>query len=67
MAIEITAAGIDEAKVRPTFRPRYTLAAVKIVVMSAPRIRPRMVSSFGFVVIATARVQVAVETREIAA
>ena len=36
IAIEMTAAGIDEAKVRPTFRPRYTLAAVKTVVMSAP-------------------------------
>src|SRR5438093_3083972 len=49
MAIEITAAGIDEAKVRPTLRPRYTLAAVKTVVMSAPRIRPRIVSSLGLV------------------
>src|SRR6476469_10306662 len=48
IAIEITAAGIDEAKVSPTLSPRYTLAAVKTVVMSAPRIRPRMVSSFGF-------------------
>src|SRR5262245_36408531 len=47
-AIEITAAGIDDAKVRPTLRPRYTLAAVKTVVISAPRIRPRTVSSFGF-------------------
>src|SRR5207302_4994198 len=39
MAIDITAAGIDEAKVSPTLRPRYTFAAVKTVVMSAPRIR----------------------------
>src|SRR5262245_32284309 len=45
IAIEITAAGIDDAKVRPTLRPRYTLAAVKTVVISEPRIRPRMVSS----------------------
>src|SRR5215211_7330590 len=41
IAIEITAAGIDEAKVRPTRRPRYTFAAVKIVVRRAPRIRAR--------------------------
>src|SRR3954469_9897179 len=48
IAIEITAAGIDEANVSPTLRPRYTFAAVKTVVMSAPRIRPRSVSSLGF-------------------
>ena len=42
IAIEMTAAGIDEAKVRPTFRPRYTLAAVKTVVMSAPRTSPEL-------------------------
>src|SRR6476620_12790857 len=46
IAIEITAAGIDEANVSPTLRPRYTLAAVKTVVMSDPRIKPRIVSSF---------------------
>src|SRR5271165_4726303 len=44
-AIEITAAGIDEAKVRPTFNPRYTLAAVNTSVMAAPRTMPRQVSS----------------------
>src|SRR5215467_5398705 len=48
-AIEITAAGIDDAKVRPTLRPRYTFAAVNTVVINAPRIRPRIVSSFGFI------------------
>src|SRR6202022_2195309 len=47
IAIEITAAGIDEAKVRPTLRPRYTLAAVKTVVMRAPRISPRVGGSLG--------------------
>src|SRR5574342_1038769 len=35
-AMEITAAGIEEAKVRPTLRPRETLAAVKRVVIGAP-------------------------------
>src|SRR6185295_7842220 len=50
MAIEITAAGIDDAKVRPTLSPRYTFAAVKMVVMSAPRIRARIVSSLGFII-----------------
>src|SRR5215208_2562143 len=48
MAMEITAAGIDDPKVRPTLSPRYTFAAVKMVVMSAPRTRPRAVSSLGF-------------------
>src|SRR6185437_12075534 len=33
-AIEITAAGIEEAKVSPTLRPRYTLAAVNSSVMA---------------------------------
>src|SRR5262245_21810783 len=47
IAIEITAAGIDDANVSPTLRPRYTFAAVNTVVSKAPRIRPRMVSSFG--------------------
>src|SRR6266545_1457627 len=32
MAIEMTAAGIDEANVSPTLRPRYTLAAVNTTV-----------------------------------
>src|SRR5688572_18512022 len=49
IAIEITAAGIEEAKVSPTRRPRYTFAAVKTNVRSAPRIRPRIVSSFGLI------------------
>ena len=44
-AIEMTAAGMDDAKVRPTFRPRYTLEAVNATVISAPRIMPRSVSS----------------------
>src|SRR4051812_31229935 len=48
IAIEITAAGIDDANVSPTLSPRYTLAAVNTVVIKAPRMRPRMVSSFGF-------------------
>src|SRR5690349_24258242 len=47
IAIDITAAGIDDAKVRPTLRPRYTLAAVKTTHRSDPRIRPRRVSSRG--------------------
>ena len=44
-AIEITAAGIAEEKVKPTFSPRYTLEAVKTTVMSAPSSIPRRVSS----------------------
>ena len=44
-AIEITAAGIADENVRPTFRPRYTFEAVKITVMTAPRIMPRSVNS----------------------
>ena len=51
MAIEMTAAGIDEANVSPTLSPRYTFAAVKRVVMSAPSTRPRSVSSLGFTVV----------------
>src|SRR5687767_11460966 len=47
MAIEITAAGIDEANVSPTLRPRYTLAAVNTTVRSEPSTSPRRVSSFG--------------------
>ncbi len=45
MAIEITAAGIDVAKVRPAFRPKNTLAAVNTSVITMPMIRPRRVSS----------------------
>lgn len=45
--MDMTDAGIDEAKVRPTFRPRYIFAAVKTIVMSAPRITPRNVNSTG--------------------
>ena len=44
-AIEMTAAGMEEANVIPTFSPRYTLAAVNIVVIAAPSTRPRTVSS----------------------
>src|SRR6185503_4478265 len=44
-AIEITAAGIEVAKVRPTRRPRYTLAAVNTSVINTPRITPLSVSS----------------------
>src|SRR5688500_3305998 len=44
-AIEITAAGIDVAKVMPTFRPRYTLAAVNSSVITPPSRMPRSVSS----------------------
>src|SRR5262245_51670379 len=47
IAIEMTAAGIEDANVRPTFKPRYTLAAVNTVVISAPSTRPRRVSSLG--------------------
>jgi len=45
IAIEITAAGIDVAKVSPALRPKYTLAAVNTNVMMTPMIIPRMVSS----------------------
>ena len=44
-AIEMTAAGIEVAKVRPTFRPRYTFAAVNTSVMMPPMMMPRSVSS----------------------
>src|SRR5580692_3509391 len=44
-AIEITAAGIEVAMVRPTFNPRYMLAAVKRKVSDMPRAMPRQVSS----------------------
>ena len=40
-AIEMTAAGSDVANVSPTLSPRYTLAAVKSTVMTAPRMIPR--------------------------
>ena len=45
IAIEITAAGIDVAKVRPTLRPKKTLAAVNTIVMTTPRMTPRKVNS----------------------
>ena len=45
IAMEITAAGIDVEKVRPTFSPAKTFAAVKRTVITAPITRPRMVSS----------------------
>ena len=44
-AIEITAAGIEEANVSPAFSPKATFAAVNTTVIKAPRIRPRQVSS----------------------
>src|SRR5258708_32657860 len=44
-ASEITAAGIEVAKVRPTLSPRYTLAAVNSSVMTPPRMTLRTVSS----------------------
>src|SRR5215469_3073735 len=44
-AIEITAAGIEVAMVRPTFKPRYILAAVKRKVSDMPSAMPRQVSS----------------------
>lgn len=45
IAIEMTAAGIADEKVNPTFKPRYTFDAVKIIVIKAPSIVPRSVSS----------------------
>ena len=44
-AIEITAAGIDVATVKPIFSPKKTFAAVKTSVMTMPRTTPRRVSS----------------------
>ena len=44
-AIDITAAGMDEANVKPTLSPRYTLDAVKMTVINAPRIMPLSVNS----------------------
>ena len=44
-AMEMTAAGIEEAKVSPAFSPKATLAAVNTTQISAPRIIPRTVSS----------------------
>src|SRR5207342_3298996 len=44
-AIEITAAGMDVANVRPAFRPKNTLAAVKARVMTTPSTRARRVNS----------------------
>src|SRR4249919_2164902 len=44
-AIEMTAAGIEVAKVRPAFNPKNTFAAVNATVMITPRTRARMVSS----------------------
>lgn len=41
----MTAAGIEVAKVKPTFRPRYTFAAVNTSVIIPPMIMPRSVSS----------------------
>ena len=44
-AIEMTAAGIEVAKVRPALRPKNTLAAVNATVMTTPRTSARRVSS----------------------
>src|SRR3982751_2332023 len=44
-AIEITVAGIEDAKVSPALSPKATLAAVNTTQIAAPRIIPRMVSS----------------------
>jgi hypothetical protein len=43
--MEITAAGIDDANVNPTFNPRYTFAAVKMSVIAPPKSKPRRLSS----------------------
>ena len=43
--MEITAAGMADEKVRPTFSPRNTFEAVKMTVISAPSRTPRNVSS----------------------
>ena len=48
-AMEMTAAGIDDANVIPTFRPKYTLEAVNNTVINAPSNMPRKVNSFKFV------------------
>ncbi len=45
MAIEITAAGIEVAKVRPALRPKNTLAAVNTTVITMPMTTPRRVNS----------------------
>ncbi|KXB92348.1 hypothetical protein HMPREF3182_00465 [Megasphaera hutchinsoni] len=45
IAIEITAAGIEDEKVRPTFKPRYTFDAVKMIVIKTPNSIPRTVNS----------------------
>ena len=42
----MTAAGIEVAKVNPTFNPRYTFAAVNNRVIIPPIIMPRKVNSF---------------------
>ncbi|MNL41534.1 hypothetical protein D3C87_1639460 [compost metagenome] len=43
--IEITAAGMADENVRPTFSPKNTLEAVKMTVIKAPSRTPRNVSS----------------------
>src|SRR5713226_9718363 len=44
-AIEITAAGIEVAKVNPAFRPKYTFAAVNTSVIRTPNTSERSDSS----------------------
>lgn len=41
----MTTAGIDDEKVSPTFNPKYTFEAVKIIVKILPKSKPRKVSS----------------------
>lgn len=43
--MEMTTAGIDDEKVSPTFNPKYTFEAVKIIVKILPKSKPRKVSS----------------------
>ena len=54
-AIEMTAAGIDVAKVSPIFSPRYRFAAVNSRVSRMPSTMPRSVSSAPFGSANTAR------------
>src|SRR6185437_9122271 len=51
MAMEMTAAGMEVAKVSPALRPKKTLAAVNTRVIRTPRMTPRSVSSFCTVVV----------------
>lgn len=46
--MEMTTAGIDDEKVSPTFNPKYTFEAVKIIVKILPKTKPLKVSSGKF-------------------